>query len=228
MSWRTGLLVVLLACSASFAQDRRPGVLDRIPDEEQEHPGRDAWQLPEKVAAALRLEKGQAVADVGCGSGYFVPYLAPAVGPSGRVYAIDIQPEMLAYVERKIERLALKNVETVLSQETDTQLPEGSVDVALLIDVYEELGSPRAVLANLRQILRPEGRLVVIDFKPEKGATAVGPPLSHRLAARRVVAEVESAGFHLVERPSFLPYQYFLVFTRAPEAKVGLFDGRAW
>lgn len=205
----TFVLIALLAYPG-FAQNRAPGVLDRLPDEE--HPGRDGWQQPEKVVAALRLHNGQTVADVGCGSGYFVPYLARAVGGSGRVYAIDIQPEMLAYVERKIERLALKNVATVLSQETDTQLAAGSVDVALLIDVYAELGAPRALLANLRDVLTPSGRLVVIDFKPEKGATAAGPPLSHRLAARRVTAEIESAGFRLIERHTFLPFQYFLVF----------------
>jgi ubiquinone/menaquinone biosynthesis C-methylase UbiE len=215
------LIPALLAAAPSFAQSRPDGVFNRMVEGEHEQPGRDEWQQPEKVVATLGLQAGQSVADVGCGAGYFVPYLARAVGRSGRIYAIDIQPEMLALVEQKIARLSLQNVETVLSKETDTQLPEGSVDLALLVDVYAELGAPRALLANLREVLKPEGRLVVIDFKPERAAIAVGPPLSHRLPPRRVIAEVETGGFRLVEQHAFLPYQYFLVFARRGDVRVG-------
>jgi ubiquinone/menaquinone biosynthesis C-methylase UbiE len=167
--------------------------------------------------AALGIRPGQVVADVGCGSGYFVPYLSRAVGAGGRVYAVEIQQEMLDYVERKVERLRLKNVATFLSQETSTGLPPGSIDVALLVDVYAELGAPRALLADLRSVLKGDGRLVVVDFRPDKRAAAVGPPLSHRIAERRVKAELEAASFRLLERHDFLPYQYFLVFGKTAQ-----------
>jgi ubiquinone/menaquinone biosynthesis C-methylase UbiE len=167
---------------------------------------------------ALKLEPGDVVADIGTGSGYFVPYLSRAVGPSGRVYAVDIQPEMLAFVERKIGEFQLTNVITVLSQEADTRLEPQSVDLALMVDVYHELASPSALLSNIRSVLKPEGRFAIIDFKNQKEAAKVGPPLSHRVPEDRAVAEVQETGFDLTERLTLLPYQYFLVFSGARDA----------
>ena len=178
---------------------------------------RDGWQKPAEVVTSLKLRPGDVVADVGTGSGYFVPYLSEWVGASGRVYAIDIQPEMLAFVQRKITELELTNVTTVLSQEADTRLAAESVDLALMVDVYHELGSPGPLLANIRSTLKPDGRLAIIDFKVDKEADRVGPPLSHRVPKGRLVAEVEQAGFVLAETLDLLPYQYFLVFTGKPD-----------
>lgn len=187
--------------------------------EDTEHTHRDRWQLPDQVVTALGIRPGDVVADVGAGAGYFVPYLSRRAGPTGRVYAVDIQQEMLGYVERTVERRGLKNVRIVLSQENDTRLAPGSIDLSLLIDVYAELGSPRPLLANLRQVLKPSGRLAIIDFRPDKTAADAGPPLSHRKPERRVVSELEAAGFRQIERHGFLPYQYFLIFSPQKDEK---------
>ena len=186
-----------------------------------DQPSRDAWQLPAEVVTSLKLREGNVVADIGTGSGYFVPYLSKAVGASGRVFATDIQPEMLAYVQRKVTELDLQNVTTVLSQEADTRLERASVDLAFMVDVYHELGSPAPLLSNIHTVLKPNGRLTIIDFKANSESDRVGPPLSHRVPRDRLIAELERAGFSLVESIELLPYQYFLVFAGRREASVG-------
>lgn len=216
------LALLAAASDASLAprqQTPRSPVIFNPQDAAQlDQPSRDAWQKPDEAVDSLKLQAGDVVADIGTGSGYFVPYLSRSVGSSGRVYAIDIQPEMLAFVQRKIAELEISNVTPVLSQEADTRLPPESVDLALMVDVYHELGSPGALLANIRSTLKPDGRLAIIDFKAAKEADRVGPPLSHRVPADRLIAEVERVGFALAETIELLPYQYFLVFTNKGEA----------
>jgi len=197
---------------------RSPVIFNPQDAAQLDQPSRDAWQKPDEVVDSLRLRSGDVVADIGTGSGYFVPYLSQSVGSSGRVYAIDIQPEMLAFVQRKIAELEINNVTPVLSQEADTRLPPESVDLAFMADVYHELGSPGALLANIHSTLKPGGRLAIVDFKAAKEADRVGPPLSHRVPKDRLIAELERAGFTLTETIELLPYQYFLVFTSKGEA----------
>jgi ubiquinone/menaquinone biosynthesis C-methylase UbiE len=215
------LLLLLKALGTLHAEGqetpRSPVVFNPQDAAQLDQASRDAWQKPKDVVAALKLHAGEVVADVGTGSGYFVPYLSKAVGSSGRVYAIDIQPEMLAFVQRKVAELDLTNVTTVLSQEADTRLDQESVDLAFMVDVYHELGSPATLLSNIRAVLKPGGRLTIIDFKADKEADRVGPPLSHRVPKERLMAELERAGFELTETIDLLPYQYFLVFTGKPE-----------
>jgi len=205
-----------LKASTAYAQEAplSPRVFNPQEAAQLEQASRDAWQKPGQVVAALKLEPGDVVADIGTGSGYFVPYLSRASGSSGKVYAVDIQPEMLAFVQRKVEELDLTNVIPVLSLEADTRLDRGSVDLALMVDVYHELGSPRALLSNIHTVLRPDGRLAIIDFKSDKEADKVGPPLSHRVPQTRLISEVERAGFQLTDTIELLPYQYFLIFSK--------------
>ena len=197
---------------------RSPRVFNPKNAELLEEPSRNGWQKPAEVVMALKLESGDVVADIGTGSGYFVPYLSKAVGPSGRVLAVDIQPEMLAFVERKVGELGLTNVITVLSQEADTCLDPESVDLALMVDVYHELGSPSSLLSNIRLVLKTDGRFAIVDFKREKEAAEIGPPLSHRVPQERVISELKRTGFELVETLTILPYQYFLLFSRTNAA----------
>ncbi len=183
-----------------------------------ENESRDDWQKPVQVIEALQIEAGSTIADIGTGSGYFVPFLSKAVGPDGRLFAVDIQQEMLAFVERKVGEIGLINVTTVLSQENDTRLEAGTVDLALLVDVYHELRSPKALLSNIRSVLKPDGRLAVVDFFSNKDVP-VGPTRRYRVPRQRLIAEAEASGFKLVEEHSFLPYQYFLVFDRRAGAE---------
>ena len=214
------LVGALEAFSASQRQEtpRPPVAFNPQHAAQLDQPSRDAWQKPTEVVTSLNLREGDVIADIGTGSGYFVPYLARSVGSAGHVYAIDIQPEMLAFVQRKVAELDLTNVTTVLSQEADTRLDGESVDLAFMVDVYHELGSPAALLSNIRAVLKPGGRLTIIDFKADREADPVGPPLSHRVPKERLIAEVEQAGFDLAETIELLPYQYFLVFTGKRDA----------
>ena len=211
-----GLSGSLLA--ASQQPPRSPRVFNPKNAELLEEPSRDGWQKPVLVVTALKLAPDDVVADIGTGSGYFVPYLSEAVGPSGQVLAVDIQPEMLAFVERKVGELGLTNVATVLSQEADTGLEPESVDLAFMVDVYHELGSPSSLMSNIGAVLKPGGRFAVIDFKRDEEAAEIGPPLSHRVPQERVISELKRTGFELVENLSLLPYQYFLVFSRTNAA----------
>lgn len=213
------MLVVLAAAgAAATAQDGR--LFNPRDVAALENDNRDQWQKPAQVVEALELEPGSVVADIGTGSGYWVPYLSQTIGPAGKLYAVDIQQEMLAFVERKVNELRLTNVTTVLSHENDTRLEAGSVDLALLVDVYYELRSPRALMSNIRKILKPKGRLAIIDFDAGKESPGVGPPRRYRVPEQRLVKEVQSVGFELAERHSFLPHQYFLVFVAVEGAGV--------
>ncbi|MBI5380029.1 MAG: class I SAM-dependent methyltransferase, partial [Nitrospirae bacterium] len=159
---------------------------------------------------ALGLRPGQRVADVGTGSGYFLPWLSRAVGSEGVVYGVDVQTEMLAWAERKVREARLPNVRLVHSTDTDTKLPPQSVDVVLLVNTYHEVHDPSGLMKNLRKTLSSGGLLAIIDWKPEP--TPMGPPLGHRVSPDTVKKTVEAAGFRLWREETFLPYQYFLLF----------------
>lgn len=204
--------LLLLASPLPAAEDH-PKLFDPQRAPVLERPEREAWQQPEQVVKALGLKPGQAVADVGTGSGYFLPWLSRAVGPSGAVYAVDVQPEMLVWAERKVREARLPNVRIVHSTDTDTKLPPQSVDVVLLVNTYHEVGDPSALMRHLRGVLKPGGLLTIVDWKPEP--TPLGPPLSHRVSPDNVRRAAESSGFRLERTETFLPYQYFLLF-RSP------------
>lgn len=213
MSYHRFLGAAILAFGAMApAQDGRPGD-PRTNAYESEN--RDKWQKPAKVVEALGIQPGWVIADIGTGSGYFVPYFSRAAGSHGRVFAVDIQQEMLALVERKVDELHLTNVTTVLSYEDETRLEADSVDLAILVDVFHELGSPKGLLSDLGKVLKPDGRLAIIDYYRDKEVPGIGPPIRYRVPERRLIAEVQDAGFKLTEQHRFLPYQYFLVFAPA-------------
>lgn len=202
----------------AIAQNNRPFSPRNIDALENE--SRDEWQRPGLVIEALEIQPGEVIADIGTGSGYFVSHLSRATGADGRLFAVDIQQEMLAFVERKVDELGLSNVTTVLSQENDTRLDPRSIDLALLVDVYHELRTPKALMTNILGVLKPEGRLAIIDFYDDIDVP-VGPPRRYRVPKKRLIAEVEAAGFRLTEQHAFLPYQYFLIFVPGIAAQAG-------
>ena len=170
-------------------------------------PKRDEWQKPHEVMQALGLAPDATVADIGAGTGYFAVRLAHLV-PNGRVYAVDIETEMVKHLALRAARQGLANVIAVRGAPDDPRLP-GKVDLALLVDTYHHIEDREAYFAKLRTLLKPEGRIAVIDFKPEAPA---GPPKEARLSAAAVKAELDKAGFLVTEEFGFLPYQYFLIF----------------
>jgi len=181
-----------------------------------ERADRDEEQRPDEVIRKMGLRDGQVVADLGAGSGYFTRRMAQAVAPSGRVYAVDVQPEMIALLKSNLEKAGIENVVAVLSTADDPKLPTGALDWILLVDVYHELQQPKAVLARMREALKPAGRVALVEYRLE-GLTALHIREEHRMSPKQVLAEWEPAGFRLVKRHEFLPTQHFFVFEKAPD-----------
>jgi ubiquinone/menaquinone biosynthesis C-methylase UbiE len=174
-----------------------------------ESKGRAEWQKPDEVVSALGLRPGQTACDVGSGPGYFTLRLARAVGAAGHVYAVDVEPRILDALRERLGAARALNVTPVLGLPDDPLLPDGSCDVVLIVDTYHHFPDGPAYLRRLRRALRPEGRVVNIDY--EKRQTPVGPPLDHRISREEFIAEAGRAGYRVQSSPSFLPYQYFLV-----------------
>jgi len=181
-----------------------------------ERPGRDEEQRPDEIVRTMALKKGDAVADLGAGTGYFTRRLARAVGPSGVVYAVDIQPEMLTLLKANMEKAGVRNVVPVLGEVDDPKLTPSSLDWVLLVDVYHELQQPKATLAKVREALKPTGRVALVEYRLE-GLTALHVREEHRMSTKQVLAEWEPAGFRLVKLHEFLPVQHFFVFEKAPD-----------
>jgi predicted methyltransferase len=179
-----------------------------------EDPARDAYQKPREVLLALGLRQGEAVADIGSGSGYFALRLAERVGPTGRVYAVDVDPDMVRHLNRRVRDAGLDNVRSVLADLDDPLLNDGSVDRFFICDTWHHIEDQAKYLALMKRMLRPGGEVVMIDYKKE--ATPMGPPLEMRIARDDLVRQMEGAGFRLAAEHAFLPYQYFLVFRVGP------------
>ena len=171
-----------------------------------EDPHRARWQRPARSIRALGLRPGQTVAEIGAGSGYLARRLARAVGPQGRVYAVDVEPRMLPVFLERLHRARIGNVTPVLGRDDDPLLPERAFDVVLVVNTYHHFpGGPR-YLRRLARLLGPGGRLVNVDF--HRRETPVGPPLERRIARETFPRR---AGLRLVREVAFLPYQYCLV-----------------
>jgi len=173
---------------------------------------REAEEKPEAALDALGLKPGMVVADVGAGSGYMSLRMARRVGPSGRVYAEDIQPEMLRLLRENEVKAKLSNVQTVLGTETDPKLPAGKMDLILLVDVYHEFSQPQKMLRQLRQALKPNGRLVLLEYRKEDPSIPIRP--EHKMSVQEVNTELEAEGFQLAQVIETLPRQHILILTK--------------
>jgi ubiquinone/menaquinone biosynthesis C-methylase UbiE len=205
--------VLVLAATAAPAQHAE-GRYGNPPDLDSyiahlADPARDAWQKPDEVVAALGLRPGQVACDVGAGPGYFTLRLAKAVGPLGRVYAVDVEPKILDALRERLAASGLRNVTPVLALADDPLLPAAACDAILIVDTYHHFPERVAYLGRLTRALRPGGRIANVDY--QKRETPVGPPVEHRLSREVFLAEAESAGLMMAEEPTFLPYQYFIV-----------------
>jgi ubiquinone/menaquinone biosynthesis C-methylase UbiE len=159
---------------------------------------------------ALGVGEGVVVADLGAGSGWFTIRLANRVGPNGIVYAEDVQRQMIDSITRRVERLGLKNVRTVLGTANDPRLPAGALDAVLIVDSYHEMDQPVALLKNLARSLKADGRIGIVNFTKDGGGP--GPAIEYRVDPERVIADARAAGLDLQSRQNFLKYHYMLVF----------------
>lgn len=211
------VLVLLPGPAAPSQKERRPAaVMGAGGAGWLERQDRDQEQRPAEVIRTMGLRDGNVVADLGAGTGYFTRPMAKAVAPSGMVYAVDIQPEMIALLKRNVEKAGLANVVAVLGTGDDPKLPRESLDWILLVDVYHEFQQPKAMLARMREALKPTGKVALVEYRLE-GLTALHIREEHRMSPKQVLAEWEPAGFRLVKRHEFLPTQHFFVFEKAPD-----------
>ncbi len=173
---------------------------------------RASWQKPEQLVAALGVVPGQVIADIGAGTGYFNRYFARAVGDSGCVYAVEIEPALVAHMVERARREGTPQVRPVLATPDDPRLPVG-LDLVFLCNTYHHIDGRIAYFTRLRAALAPGGRVAIVDFKP--GDLPVGPRPDHKLAPAVVIAELTAAGYELLTELTLLPYQYALIVQPA-------------
>jgi predicted methyltransferase len=177
---------------------------------------RDRWQRPAEIVKLLQLRKGDVVADIGAGTGYLEPYLSPAVGSNGRVYAEEIQSSFMPALSRRADKF--RNIVPIFGTAEDPHLPMGGVDCFVLLTVYHEVQKPISFLTRLHKYARPNATLVIIDFDYDlKGNPPA--PVDHWVSQKDVLVEAEKAGWQLLKRHTIFSSQFFLVFDRKNDRK---------
>jgi len=175
---------------------------------------REVFRLRETIVQTLDLKPGMEIADIGSGTGLFVPYFSQATGPEGLVYAVDIAPDFTAHIDERATEAGLKNVITVLCTDRSVELPEASIDIAFICDVYHHFEYPHSSMTSLHQALRPGGEVVLIDFKRIPGESSEWT-LNHVRAGQEVfTAEIEETGFEKVAEYPILEENYMVRFRR--------------
>jgi ubiquinone/menaquinone biosynthesis C-methylase UbiE len=173
---------------------------------------REIEEEPEKALDAIGIASGSTVADVGAGSGYFTVRMAHRVGATGRVFANDLQPQMLAMLKNRLDRERLQNVTLIQGTVDDPRLPPGALDLILMVDVYHEFSQPQIMLRRMREALKPGGRLVLLEYRKEDPSVPIRP--EHKMSVAEAKLEVEAEGYTLSRVDEALPRQHILIFTR--------------
>ena len=177
---------------------------------------REREEQPDKALDALGPLTGLTVADVGAGAGYFTVRLASRVGASGRIYATDLQPEMLKMLAVRLAREQVRNVTLVQGAVDDVRLPVASLDLVLMVDVYHEFAHPQKMLRAIRAALKPDGRLVLLEYRKEDPEVPIR--LEHKMSVAEARLELEAEGFGLTRVDGRLPRQHILIFSRGAAA----------
>jgi ubiquinone/menaquinone biosynthesis C-methylase UbiE len=178
---------------------------------------RDREEEPAKLIKALKLKPGMTVCDLGCGNGFYTLRMAKEIQPGGKVLAVEIQKEMLDLLAKRAEKEGVTNYEPVLGTVADPKLPEGKVDLILIVDVYHEMDHPVEMLAALRKSLAKGGRMVLVEFRAEDDNVPIKP--LHKMSKAQIMKEVPANGFKLVEQYDELPWQHVMFFERDEDWK---------
>jgi SAM-dependent methyltransferase len=181
-----------------------------------ERPEREQEEQPNKLLEALKIKKESVIADIGAGSGYFTFRLAKQVGPKGKIYAVDIQPEMLDIIRQKMKTQEVENVEPILGQEDDPKLPANAVDLILMVDVYHEFAYPYEMTEAMVRALKPNGRLVFVEYRKEDPKVPI--KLVHKMTEKQVRKEMEPHPLQWERTLDVLPTQHIIIFRKKPVA----------
>lgn len=217
--------LIVAICVPALGQEA-PATVERAPAPVMSYRGaawleresREAEEQPFKVIETMNLEEGDVVADIGCGTGYYARKVSRFVGKSGKVYGVDIQPEMLDLMMELCGKEGVSNVVPVLGETTDPLLPDGGIDWIILADVYHEFQDPKPMLAKMLASLKPDGKVALLEYRLN-GSTAAHIKPDHRMSVEQVRSEWEPAGFALETLHEFLPSQHFFIFKRAKTAE---------
>jgi tRNA A58 N-methylase Trm61 len=217
----SGVLALVFLCATAWPQETHPvtgrhyagamgvaGAPWLVRDE------REAEEHPDQALDELKIAKGSTVADVGAGVGYMSWRLAARVGPMGRVYANDIQPQMLELLQKNMAERHITNVVPVLGEGDDPKLPQGQMDLVLLVDVYHEFEQPQKMLRHIRESLKADGRVVLLEYRAEDPRVPILP--LHKMTVEQVKSEIEPEGFRLDQVIESLPRQHIIIFKRKP------------
>ena len=181
-----------------------------------ENERREVYVKRDAIVAAAGVKPGMTVADIGAGTGLFTMLFADAVKPGGNVVAVDISPAFVEYIQATAKKRRVRNVSAVVANGTDVGLPDASVDLAYLSDVYHHFEHPAETLASIRKALKPGGRMVVIDYERIPGVTSKARIDHVRVDKKQAISEIEAAGFKLLEQKKLMRENYYLVFGQAP------------
>jgi len=213
-------LPVVLLTLTLLAQDRHPitgrtyaHVMGAAGADWLTRPEREAEEQPDRALDLIGIAKDSIIADVGAGNGYITWRLAQRVGPKGKVYAVDVQREMLDMLRKNMRDRKIVNVEPVLGAFDDPKLPAGAIDLIVLVDVYHEFSEPQKMLRKMRDSLKPDGRLVLLEYRGEDPAVPIRP--EHKMTVQQVKAELEPEGLRLDKLMDDLPRQHILIFRKA-------------
>ncbi len=223
------LLIVCLASPFASAQqdvtkvDGRPVYMGRELAQTMHYTGapwliRESRQREEdcqKMLENLGVKPGMTICDMGCGNGFYSLKMAEMVGEEGKILAVDIQPEMLRLLKARAEEQGLENIELILGDIDNPKLPPGEVDLILCVDVYHEFSHPVEMLAGMRKSLKPDGKIVLLEFRMEDPNVPI--KLLHKMSKKQMLLEYEANGFQLAKEFDGLPWQHMMFFEKAKQ-----------
>lgn len=165
----------------------------------------------------LGVKKGMNICDMGCGNGFYTLQLAKMVGDKGHLYAVDIQPEMLKFLNERADKQGVANVSPILGTFTNPRLPNGKIDLILCVDVYHEFSHPEQMLSAMRASLSPEGLVALVEYRAEDDKVPIKP--EHKMTKEQILKEFPANGFKLVKEFEGLPWQHLMFFGSDPQWK---------